>query len=101
MCVCNESLPGGIKVLRAFLSHPYFLGVSRFVPEYKIWGSVYPNLLALLHNPLSNLAASGALRLRKLGYGRVLVVVAGGDELREMGVVYYNGVRESGCEGKV
>ncbi|CBI26216.3 unnamed protein product, partial [Vitis vinifera] len=81
----TESLPNGVRILGAFLSQPYFWGSQPIGSEsvedhhqkvsYRIW--------------------------KFLGCRRLLVCVAGKDELRDRDVRYYEAVRESGWEGEV
>ncbi|BAU00801.1 hypothetical protein LR48_Vigan303s001500 [Vigna angularis] len=96
-----EALPGGVKVLGALVSHPYFLGSKRIGSETEesVWiqscdGGGFDNPLI---NPLSSAAAS----LSGLGCRKVLVCTAKMDELRERGVWYYEAVKKSGWEGEV
>ncbi|KAF3457172.1 hypothetical protein FNV43_RR01829 [Rhamnella rubrinervis] len=107
----NESLPGGVKLLGAFLGVPYFLGSKPIGSEpiegfeksfsYVIWNFVYPSAPGGVDNPKLNTLVAGAPSLAGLGCSRLLVVVAENDELRDRGVWYCNGVRESGWEGEL
>ncbi|GAB4843426.1 hypothetical protein Ancab_013388 [Ancistrocladus abbreviatus] len=101
----DERLPHGVKILGAFMSHSYFLGSKWFQPKldmaFKMWEFVYPDVPGGADNPLINPVADGAPSLAKLGCSRALVLVAGNDDLRDLGVEYFNAVKESGYGGKV
>ena len=107
-----ESLNGGVKILGGFLSHPYFWGSKPIGSEpkgencakslpYLLWNFVYPSADGGIDNPIINPMVSGAPSLAGLGCSRLLVCVAGKDELRDRGVWYYDSVRESGWKGEV
>ncbi|PRQ38694.1 putative carboxylesterase, 2-hydroxyisoflavanone dehydratase [Rosa chinensis] len=107
-----ESLPGGVKILGAILSHPYFWGSKPIGSEpkgedndkslpYLVWNFAYPSADGGIDNPLINPMVSGAPSLAGLGCSRLLVCVAGKDELRDRSVWYYNLVKESGWKGEV
>lgn len=100
----QESLKCGVKILGAFLSHPYFLD-EKSVPElemaYKIWEFVYPNAAGGLDSYMINPLSGGAPSLSGIRCSRVFVVVAEKDELRDSGVRYYESVKKSGFEGIV
>ncbi|KAH0992731.1 hypothetical protein GBA52_004214 [Prunus armeniaca] len=107
-----ESLCGGVRVLGAFLSHPYFWGSKpiRSEPkgedfektlEYKAWDVVYPSAPGGIDNPMVNPAGEGAPSLAGLGCSKLLMCVAGKDQLRDRGVWYCDLVRESGWKGEV
>ncbi|XP_034686202.1 2-hydroxyisoflavanone dehydratase-like [Vitis riparia] len=109
----TESLPNGVRILGAFLSQPYFWGSQPIGSEsvedhhqkvsYRIWKFVCPSSEAGIDdsrvNPCSR--TPGCPSLSKLGCRRLLVCVAGKDELRDRDVRYYEAVRESGWEGEV
>ncbi|GAB2210267.1 hypothetical protein Droror1_Dr00015530 [Drosera rotundifolia] len=101
----TEDLFGGLRILGAFMSHPYFLGTKwdgpRLDLERRIWEFVYPNAKDGIDNPLVNPLGVGAPSLAKLGCERVIVLVAGKDELRDAGVEYCDAVKRSGYEGRV
>lgn len=108
----NESLPGGVRLLGAFLGEPYFLGSKPIGSEpiegfeksfsYVIWNFVYPSAPGGVDNPMLNPLAADAPSLAGLGCSRLLVIVALNDhDLRDRGLWYYNGVRESGWEGEL
>ncbi|BFG15347.1 hypothetical protein CerSpe_016210 [Prunus speciosa] len=107
-----ESLCGGVKVLGAFLSHPYFWGSKPIgsepkgedfenTLEYKGWDVVYPSAPGGIDNPMVNPAGEGARSLAGLGCSKLLMCVAGKDQLRDRGVWYCDLVRESGWKGEV
>jgi|UniRef100_A0A2N9HAU0 acetyl esterase/lipase len=106
-----ESLHGGVKVLGAFLTHPYFWGSkpirseSREVHEkllpYLVWNFVYPTAPGGLDNPMIDpIYAAGAPSLSGLGCSRVLVTVSEKDELLDRGVSYYEELIKSKWEGE-
>ncbi|KAK9933388.1 hypothetical protein M0R45_020586 [Rubus argutus] len=89
-----ESLNGGVKILGGFLSHPYFWGSKPIGSEPKgedfakslpclVWNFVYPSADGGIDNPIINPMVSGAPSLAGLGCSRLLVCVAGKDELRD------------------
>ncbi|KAM2888883.1 hypothetical protein FF1_012546 [Malus domestica] len=107
-----ESLCGGVKILGAFLSHPYFWSSKPIGSEpkgedfekavpYLIWDFVYPSAPVGVDNPMLNPAGEGKPSLAGLACSRLLVCVAGKDELRDRGVWYYDLVKESGWKGEV
>ncbi|KAL6193949.1 hypothetical protein ACLB2K_035033 [Fragaria x ananassa] len=106
-----ESLNGAVKILGAILSHPYFWGSDPVGSEpkgedklkslpYLVWKFAYPSADGGIDNPLINPMVSGAPSLARLGCSRVLVCVAGKDELRDRGVLYYDLVKGSGWKGE-
>ncbi|PQQ21654.1 2-hydroxyisoflavanone dehydratase [Prunus yedoensis var. nudiflora] len=112
MKVGAESLFGAVKILGAFLSHPYFWGSKpigsepkgedfKKTMEYKVWDFVYPSAPGGIDNPMVNPAGEGAPSMAVLGCSKLLVCVAGKDQLRERGVWYCDLVRESGWKGEV
>nr|WIV69098.1 PUCXE21 protein [Pyrus ussuriensis] len=107
-----ESLCGGVKILGAFLSHPYFWSSKPIGSEpkgedfekavpYLIWDFVYPSAPGGVDNPMLNPAGEGKPSLAGLACSRLLVCVAGKDALRDRGVWYYDLVKESGWKGEV
>ncbi|XP_031276623.1 2-hydroxyisoflavanone dehydratase-like [Pistacia vera] len=108
----KESLPGGVKIVGAFLTHPYFWGSKpigseiggpereKLVP-YVVWNFLYPTAPGGIDNPMINFVAPEAPSLAQLGCSRLLVSVAELDVLRDRGVLYYNAVKESGWKGEV
>ena len=106
-----ESLPGGVKVLGAFLSQPYFWGSEPIGSEPRegfeeslerlLWEFVYPSAPSGVDNPMINPVGVGAPGLAGLGCLRILVCVASKDRLRERGVWYYELVKQSGWEGEI
>ncbi|XP_021834366.1 2-hydroxyisoflavanone dehydratase-like [Prunus avium] len=107
-----ESLCGDVKILGAFLSHPYFWGSKPIgsepkgedfekTLEYKAWDVVYPSAPGGIDNPMVNPAGEGAPSLAGLGCSKLLMCVASKDQLRDRGVWYCDLVRESGWKGEV
>ncbi|XP_050120079.1 2-hydroxyisoflavanone dehydratase-like [Malus sylvestris] len=107
-----ESLCGGVKILGAFLSCPYFWGSKPIGSEPKgeefekyhhsiAWDFVYPSAPGGIDNPMVNPEGEGAPSLTGLGCSKVLVCVAGKDDLRDRGVQYYDLVKESGWKGEL
>ncbi|PQQ21658.1 2-hydroxyisoflavanone dehydratase [Prunus yedoensis var. nudiflora] len=107
-----ESLYGGVRILGVFLSHSYFWGSKPIgsepkgedfekTLEYKAWDFVYPSAPGGHDNPMLNPVGEGAPSLAGLGCSKLLVCVAGQDQLRDRGVWYFNLVRESGWKGEV
>ncbi|XP_023752524.1 2-hydroxyisoflavanone dehydratase [Lactuca sativa] len=107
----EEKLHGGVKILGAFLSHPYFLGSKPVGAEpvanremsllYKTWMFVYPGCQDGIDNPCINPFVKTAPSLASLGCRRLIICVASKDELRDRGVYYYEAVKESGWEGEL
>jgi acetyl esterase/lipase len=108
-----EALPGGVKLLGAYLNHPYFWGATPIGKEpvigfeetlqSRIWKFAYPSAPGGLDNPMLNPLASGAPSLATLGCSRLLITAAGKDHLlfRDRVERYYEAVKESGWKGKV
>ncbi|XP_044500688.1 2-hydroxyisoflavanone dehydratase-like [Mangifera indica] len=108
----QESLPGGVKIVGAFLTHPYFWGSKpigseiggsereKLVPHV-VWNFLYPTAPGGIDNPMINFVAPEAPSLAQLGCRLLLVSVAELDVLRDRGVLYYNAVKESGWKGEV
>jgi len=106
-----EALPGGVKVLGALVSHPYFFGAKPIGSEavegheesvpFRTWEWIQPSEPGGLDHPLINPLGSGAAPLSGLGCRKVLVCTAEKDSLRERGVLYYEGVKKSEWEGEV
>ncbi|KAM1745858.1 hypothetical protein ACFX11_012548 [Malus domestica] len=72
-----ESLCGGVKILVAFLSHPYFLSSKPIRSEprgedfektlpYLVWDLVYPSAPRGIDNPMLNPAGDSEQRLAGL-----------------------------------
>ncbi|KAL5541619.1 hypothetical protein UlMin_009329 [Ulmus minor] len=103
-----ENLPNGVEILGAFLSFPCFSGskpigsepIKDFDKSFGrlIWDFVFPEALDGADNPMINPVGEG---LAGIGCRKLLVLVAGKDELRDRGVWYCDGVKESGWEGEV
>ncbi|GJS72664.1 2-hydroxyisoflavanone dehydratase-like protein [Tanacetum coccineum] len=108
-----EELNCGVKILGAFLSHPYFLGSKPVGSEpldiasresiglYKTWMVVYPSGLDGIDSPWINPFAKSAPCLDGLGCMRLMVCIASEDELRERGFRYYESVKKSGWDGEL
>ncbi|XP_038714992.1 2-hydroxyisoflavanone dehydratase-like [Tripterygium wilfordii] len=126
----SENLENNVKILGAFLGHPYFwgskpigsendpskrklyvigsetfasdpaLGHEKTFPSL-LWSFVYPSAPGGLDNPMLNPEGPGAPSLARLGCSRLLIVVAGKDELRDRGVRYSELVKESGWKGEL
>ena len=103
-----ETLPGGAKVLGAFLSHPFFygsqpIGSELATPDYMlmVWNFVFPSAPGGIDCPMINPVAPGAPSLGGLGCSKLLVCVAGKDKLRDRGVWYYEAVKTSGWLGEL
>lgn len=105
------TISGGVKILGAFLTHPYFWGSKAIGSEkeeeqlntlpYSVWNALYPNVPGGIDNPLINPLAPNGPSLSLLGCRRLLVSVASEDQLVSRGVFFYNAVKESGWEGEV
>lgn len=106
----TESL--SVKIVGAFMSHPYFLSSKPIGSEpkgeefkkhlpYLVWGFLNPTAPGGIDNPMVNPAGPGAPSLGDLGCSKLLVCVSSKDKLRDRGVWYYDLVRESGWEGEV
>ncbi|TKY71194.1 2-hydroxyisoflavanone dehydratase [Spatholobus suberectus] len=105
-----EALDGNVKILGAFLSHPYFWGSEPIGSEpnegslhlhVRVWNLVYPSAPGGIDDPTINPCAPGAPSLATLGCSKLLVCVAGKDRLRDRGVWYYEAVKNSGWQGQV
>ncbi|KAJ0599866.1 putative 2-hydroxyisoflavanone dehydratase, Carboxylesterase [Helianthus annuus] len=111
MRVGTEELHGGVKILGAFLSHPYFWGSEPLGSEpvtsretsllYRTWMLVYPGAPEGIDNPHINPFAKTAPCLAGIGCRRLIVCVASQDELRDRAVHYYDAMREGGWEGEL
>ncbi|KAK7308183.1 hypothetical protein VNO77_41782 [Canavalia gladiata] len=106
-----EVLPGDVKLLGAFVSHPYFYGSKpmgaepvagheQSVPSLT-WNFVYPSAPGGLDNPLINPLVIGAPTFASLGCSKLLVCTAERDGLRERAVSYYEALKNSGWQGQV
>lgn len=106
-----ESLPGDVKIKGAILAFPLFWSSKPVLSEniegheesspMKVWNFVYPDAVNGIDNPLINPLASEALGLDTIGCPKMLVFVAGNDDLRDRGIWYYDAVKESGWKGDV
>ncbi|XP_004290227.1 PREDICTED: 2-hydroxyisoflavanone dehydratase-like [Fragaria vesca subsp. vesca] len=106
-----ESLNGGVKILGAILSHSGFWGSTPIGSEprgedfekslsYLVLKFSFPCADGGLDNPMINPMAPGAPSLAGLECSRLLVCVAGKDELRDRNLWYYASVKESGWKGE-
>nr|POE75958.1 2-hydroxyisoflavanone dehydratase [Quercus suber] len=101
-----ESLTYGVKILGAVVEHPYFWSSKPIGSESKeghnksqqclVWNFVYPSATGVV-NP----EGPGAPSLAGLGCNRMLVRVAGNDQLRDRGIWYVDMARKSGWKGEV
>lgn len=106
-----EALLGGVKVLGAFISQPYFFGSKPIGSEpvagdeksvpFLVWDFVYPSAPGGHDNHMINPMARGAPSLAALGCSKLLVCVAEKDVLRKRGVWYYEAVEKSGRQGQL
>ncbi|KAL1355482.1 hypothetical protein HN51_007527 [Arachis hypogaea] len=106
----SETLPASVKVLGAFLSHPFFYGSQPIgseqaiaTPDYmlKVWNFVFPCAPGGIDCPMINPMADGAPTLAGLGCSKMLICVAGKDKLRDRGIWYYDAVKNSGWLGEL
>lgn len=109
----TEALHAGVKILGAVLVHPFFFGSYPVGGEtveghaenfcHKVWKFVYPCCPGGLDNPVINPLLQGAPTLDGLGCCRMIVFVAGKDDLglRERGFTYYEAVKNSDWKGKL
>lgn len=100
----SVSLLGGMEITGAVLAFPLFWSsepVEGFEESsaMQVWKFVYPDAPGGIDNPLINPLASGAPSLASLGCHKVLIFVAGKDDLRDRGIWYCDAVKESGWEG--
>ena len=106
-----EALPGDVRILGAILAHPYFYGSQPIGSEpvtgleqnfnYLVWNLVYPFAPGGIDNPMINPLGPGAPNLATLGCCRIIVCVAGKDDLRDRGVWYCEAVKRSGWQGQI
>ncbi|KAJ7980079.1 2-hydroxyisoflavanone dehydratase [Quillaja saponaria] len=106
-----ESLSGGVKVIGAFLSCPYFWGSKPIGSEpvagheqsipHLAWNLVYPDASGGIDNPMINPLVPGAPSLAGLGCSKLLVIITGKDVLRDRGVSYFESVKKSGWKGEL
>lgn len=108
----SETLNNGIKLRGIYLCHPYFLGPKRvgtrdpkhdmgFNKEraYDTWELAYPG--AGPNHYMINPSVKDAPSLKDLGCEKVLVITGENDDIVDWGVLYYNGLKESGYGGNV
>lgn len=101
----------GVKIAGVVLAFPLFWSSEPVLSEMvegfeessamQVWKFVYPDAPGGIDNPLINPLASGAPSLASLGCHKVLIFVAGKDDLRDRGIWYYDAVKKSGWEGDV
>ncbi|RDX84284.1 2-hydroxyisoflavanone dehydratase, partial [Mucuna pruriens] len=106
-----ESLLGGVKVAGVILAFPLFWSSKPVLSEpvegheessaMQVWKFVYPDAAGGIDNPLINPLAPGAPSLGTIGCPKMLIFVAGKDDLRDRGIWYYDAVKESGWRGDV
>ncbi|KAL3634602.1 hypothetical protein CASFOL_021656 [Castilleja foliolosa] len=109
--VGSDPLPGNLKITGAILSHPFFLGSDPIGTQskedieqslsYKMWMLAYPSAAGGIDNPLINPLANGAPELSGLGCSKLIVCLAGKDELMGRGLAYAEKVKKSGWEGEI
>nr|WRU92904.1 HID5 [Tabernanthe iboga] len=104
-----ESLQGDVKIIRGFLSHPYFWGsraeASRGTDEqsylYRLWSLAYPSAPGGIDNPMMNPLAEDAPSLSEISCSKLFVCCAEKDELRETILLYVEALKKSGWKGEV
>ncbi|KAK8492603.1 hypothetical protein V6N13_017576 [Hibiscus sabdariffa] len=99
-----QGLKGRVKISGGFLSHPHFLcsGAedAKSLPTL-IWEFVYLSAPGGPGNALINPFGPGKSSLTGLGCSKLLVCVAEKDELRDIRIMYYNAMKESGWKGEI
>ncbi|CAI9098792.1 OLC1v1035499C1 [Oldenlandia corymbosa var. corymbosa] len=103
-----ENLIGGVKILGAFLSFPYFLDPKtqkgnddRETLVNKMWMLVYPSAPGGINNPFINPFADDAPDLSRIGVQKVFVCTAEKDTLRENSLHYVEELKKSDWKGEV
>ncbi|CAI9776316.1 unnamed protein product [Fraxinus pennsylvanica] len=106
-----EPLPGDVKIVGGFLSHPYFWGSKPIGSETeeeieqnlacKMWLFVYPSVPGGIDNAMINPFVDDAPSLSGLGCSRLLVCLAEKDPLTSRGILYVETVKKSGWNGEV
>ncbi|XP_020238333.1 2-hydroxyisoflavanone dehydratase [Cajanus cajan] len=103
----SEDLPNGVKIHGAVITHPFFHSSSLVGAEtlkgeenisYLIWNFVYPSAPDGVDNPLFNPVGPA---LDEIGCSKIIVCVAGKDRLRERGIWYHEGLKNSGWQGNL
>lgn len=98
----KERLTNDVQILGVFLGCPYFWGSNNSDESlaYKFWMLAHPHAQGGIDNVLINPFVDGRL---EAGFGcrKMLVVVAEKDPTREIGVKYFEGVKESVWDGEV
>ncbi|XP_038721174.1 2-hydroxyisoflavanone dehydratase-like [Tripterygium wilfordii] len=109
----SENLENNVKILGAFIVHPYFWSSKPIGSEPKpmvghdkalaelVWDFIYPSAAGGIDNPMINPVGPGGPSLATLGCGRLLVCVAEKDKLKERGVWFCVLVKESGWRGEL
>ncbi|KAK7343573.1 hypothetical protein VNO77_12406 [Canavalia gladiata] len=106
-----ETLPGDVKIAGTVLAFPLFWSSKPVLSEpvegheessaMQVWKFVYPDAPGGIDNPLINPLAPGAPSLATLGCPKMLIFVAGKDDLRDRGIWYYDALKQSGWQGQV
>ncbi|KAL2463950.1 putative carboxylesterase 2 [Forsythia ovata] len=107
-----KPLPGDVKILGLFLSHPFFWGSKPVGSERKedfdgqhlacrLWSCIYPSAPGGIDNPMINPFAEDAPSLSGLGCSRLLVCLAEKDQMTQRGILYAETVKKSGWNGEV
>ncbi|QCE08364.1 2-hydroxyisoflavanone dehydratase-like [Vigna unguiculata] len=107
----SGGLVGGVKIAGVVLAFPLFWSSEPILSEpvdgfeessaMQVWRFVYPDAPHGIDNPLINPLGCGAPSLASLGCSKMLIFVAGKDDLRDRGIWYHDAVKESGWEGDV
>ncbi|KAL2902990.1 2-hydroxyisoflavanone dehydratase [Bienertia sinuspersici] len=108
----NNNSNGGVKIRGMYICHPFFLGPKRvgsrpvehdvgFNKEkaYAMWEFAYPG--AGPHHHMINPLVEDGPSLKGLGCEKVLVVIGEKDDISDWGVLYFDGLKESGFSGSV
>ncbi|KAI3774339.1 hypothetical protein L1987_48891 [Smallanthus sonchifolius] len=98
----KERLNNGVQILGGFLGCSYFWG-SKSCDEnlsYKFWMLAHPHAEGGIDNILINPFVGGRFEA-DFGCRRLLVVVADKDPTREIGLKYFEAVKESEWDGEV
>ncbi|KAL2519425.1 putative carboxylesterase [Abeliophyllum distichum] len=107
----TETLPGDVKILGRFLSHPYFWESKPIESEtteeteqnvaYKIWLFVYPFSPGRIDNPMINPFVDDAPSFSGLACSMLLVCLAEKDLLMSRGILYVESMKKSGWNGEM
>ncbi|CAA2995042.1 2-hydroxyisoflavanone dehydratase-like [Olea europaea subsp. europaea] len=107
-----EPLPGDVKILGLFLSHPFFWGSKPIGSESKddfdgqhlanrVWSCAYPSAPGGIDNPMINPFSEDAPSLTGLECSKVLVCLAEKDLMTPRGILYAETLKKSGWSGEV